>query len=67
MTRCNGSFSREREIPEKRTRVGKTDPSARRERDCCDVFVRFCGEVDDKALAQLLALPEFHSDWELSR
>jgi hypothetical protein len=26
-----------------------------------------CGEVDDKALAQLHALPEFHSDGELSR
>ena len=27
----------------------------------------YCGEVDDKALAQLHALPDFHSDWEPSR
>jgi hypothetical protein len=26
-----------------------------------------CGEVDDKAPAQLHALPQFHSDWELPR
>jgi hypothetical protein len=26
-----------------------------------------CGEVDDEALAQLRALPEFHSQWEPSR
>jgi hypothetical protein len=27
----------------------------------------YCGEVDDKALTQLHALPEFHSDWDLSQ
>ena len=39
MTRFNGYFSGGRAIPEKRIPAGKTDPSARREKGCCDVFV----------------------------
>jgi hypothetical protein len=39
MIRCNGSYSDGRANPAKRTRTGKTDPSAPRERHCCAVFV----------------------------
>ena len=38
MIRCNGSCNEERATPAKRTQAGKTDPFARRERDCCGVF-----------------------------
>ena len=38
MIRCNGYCNEEKATPAKRTQAGRTDPSVRRERDCCGVF-----------------------------
>jgi hypothetical protein len=39
MILCNGCFSEERAIRAKRIQAVRTDPSAPREKGCCDVFV----------------------------
>ena len=59
MTRCSGCFSGDRAIPVKRTRVGKTDRSAEREMDCCDVFVTLAARPITKPSRSYTGSPIF--------